>query len=72
MNVPDTLAAVEVEKDSRRFPDSHGWGYAHFQYDAVSDALKPLGNHAKSGNACHTIVAQKEYVFTAYAKVNRS
>lgn len=62
-------------KDSKRFADSGGWGYAEFEYDAASDAFRPggatdappQGNDAKCGFACHTIVKSHDYVFTDYA-----
>jgi hypothetical protein len=62
-------------KDSKRFADSGGWGYAVFEYDAASDtftpgtlaATPPQGNDAKCGFACHTIVKARDYVFTEYA-----
>jgi hypothetical protein len=42
VQVPDTLKAVDViEKDTKRFPDTHGWAYAEFAYDAASDTFKP-------------------------------
>ena len=67
--VPDTLHDVDfMEKDSKKFPDTGGWGYAQFNYDAASDTFAPDGNGAKCGSACHTIVAGKDYVFTAYPK----
>ena len=75
--VPDTLHDVGfMERDSKRFPDSGGWGWAVFKYDAASDTFTPgtladqppQGNDAKCGFACHTIVAAKDYVFTAYPK----
>jgi cytochrome P460 len=67
--VPDTLKTVSfIEKDSKRFPDTHGWAYAKFLYDAASDTFKPEGNDAKCGYACHTTVAAKDYIFTAYPK----
>jgi len=75
--VPDTLYAVGfMEKDSKRFADSGGWGWAEFKYDAASDTFRPYtladnppqGNDAKCGFACHTIVKAKDYVFTAYPK----
>ncbi|MBV9761437.1 MAG: cytochrome P460 family protein [Acidobacteriaceae bacterium] len=75
--VPGDLAAVElIVKDSKRFPDTHGWGYATFDYDAASgiftpatSASKPPQNHdAKCGAACHTLAASKDHIFTAYAK----
>jgi hypothetical protein len=75
--VPGTLTALEfIEKDSKRFPDTHGWGYAVFDYDAATDNLTPgtlagkppQGNDARCGAACHTIAAAKDYIFTAYPK----
>jgi hypothetical protein len=75
--VPGALDDIDfMVKDSKRFSDSGGWGYAVFEYDAASDAFRPgtltdkppQGNDAKCGYACHTIVAAKDYVFTAYGK----
>lgn len=67
--VPDTLKAVAtIEKDSNRFPDTHGWAYGNFNYDAASDTFTPEGNDAKCGYACHTTVAAQDYIFTAYPK----
>jgi Cytochrome P460 len=62
-------------KDSRRFADSGGWGWAAFEYDAASDTYgpgtledkPPQGRDAKCGLACHTIVKTRDYVFTDYA-----
>ncbi len=72
VNVPDTLAGVGfIVKDSKRFPDTGGWGYAEFRYDPASDTYKPHEEYvgdAKCGHACHTIVAAKDYIFTAYGK----
>ena len=63
-------------KDSKRFADSGGWGYAVFDYDAKSDTFTPgtkadnppQENDAKCGFACHTIVKTRDYVFTDYGK----
>ena len=67
--VPDILHDVDfIEKDSKKFPDTGGWGYAQFNYDAASDAFTPDGTGANCGYACHTIVAAKDYIFTAYPK----
>jgi hypothetical protein len=67
--VPDTLHDIDfMARDSKRFADSGGWGYAEFDYDAASDTFKPMGSDAKCGYGCHTIVAAKDYVFTAYGK----
>jgi hypothetical protein len=69
VNVPDTLKAVAtIEKDSKRFPDTHGWAYGNFNYDAASDTFTPEGTDAKCGYACHTTVAAQDYIFTARPK----
>jgi hypothetical protein len=75
--VPGALHDIDfMVKDSARFADSGGWGYGAFEYDAASDAFRPADtsdsppqeHDAKCGFACHTIVADKDYVFTAYPK----
>jgi hypothetical protein len=67
--VPDTLHDVDfMVRDSKRFPDTGAWGYAQFNYDAASDTFAPEGTGVDCGFACHTIVAAKDYVFTAYPK----
>jgi hypothetical protein len=67
--VPDTLKSVSfIEKDSKKFPDTNGWAYAQFLYDPATDTFRPNGNDAKCGYACHTTVAAKDYIFTAYPK----
>jgi hypothetical protein len=67
--VPDTLHDIDfMARDGRRFPNTGGWGYAQFNYDTASDTFTPLGTGADCGYACHTIVAAKDYVFTAYGK----
>lgn len=71
--VPNTLHDVDfMVKDSKRFADSGGWGWAVFKYEAgkftpgtTADA-PPQGNDAKCGFACHTIVKMRDYVFTDY------
>ena len=67
--VPDTLHDIDfMVKDSKRFKDTGGWGYAQFDYDPASETFKPLGSGADCGYSCHTIVKNKDYVFTAYGK----
>jgi len=75
--VPGTLHDIDfMVKDSKRFADSGGWGYAAFEYVAASDTFRPgtvadqppQGNDAKCGFACHTVARNRDYVFTAYAK----
>jgi hypothetical protein len=69
VQVPDTLKAIAfIEKDSKRFPDTHGWAYGNFNYDTASDTFTPEGTDAKCGFACHTTVAEQDYIFTAYPK----
>jgi hypothetical protein len=61
-------------KDSKRFADSGGWGWAEFDFDAATNAFRPgdanskppQGNDAKCGLACHTLVKDHDYVFTEY------
>ena len=75
--VPGTQHDVDfMVKDSKRFTDSGGWGYAYFKYDAASNAFTPAtsadqppqANDAKCGFVCHTIVKTRDYVFTEYGK----
>jgi len=67
--VPDTLHDIDfMVRDSKRFAATGNWGYAQFNYDAASDAFAPEGTGADCGYTCHTIVAKKDFVFTAYPK----
>ena len=70
VDVPDVFTqAFVMEKDSKRFPKTGGWGYAVFNYDAASDKFtadpKSLSD---CGNACHTAVKAKDYIFHPYEK----
>src|SRR5689334_19721924 len=67
--VPDTLENVDfIARDSKRFPDTGGWGYAQFNYDPASATFTPEGSGSDCGYACHTAVTEKDYIFTAYGK----
>ncbi|HMH64055.1 MAG TPA: cytochrome P460 family protein [Rhizomicrobium sp.] len=67
VEVPDTLQAVAtIEKDSKRFPDTHGWAYGAFNYNAASKTFAAQGSDAKCGYACHTKVASQDYTYTEY------
>jgi hypothetical protein len=75
--VPGELVNVDfMVKDSKRFADSGGWGYAVFDYNAASDTFTPgtaagappQGNDAKCGAACHMAAKSRDYVFTEYGK----
>ena len=71
VDVPDHLDQVFVmEKDSKRFPNNGGgWGYAVFNYDAASDKFTPDPKSLSDcGNACHTAVKVKDYIFHPYQK----
>jgi len=68
-SVPDVLHDVDfMVRDSKRFSNTNNWGYGQFNYDTTSDAFAPEGTGADCGAACHTLVAAKDYVFTAYQK----
>jgi hypothetical protein len=73
--VPGDLEQVEfIIKDSKKFSDTHGWGYAMFDYNTASATFAPatkaskppVNNDAKCGAACHTMAASTDYIFTAY------
>src|SRR5262245_39202966 len=69
VEVPDTFAqAFFIEKDSKRFSKSAGWGYALFNYDVKSDIFTADPSPSDCGHACHTIVAAKDYIFHPYQK----
>jgi hypothetical protein len=70
VEVPDVFSqAFVMEKDSKRFAKSGGWGYAVFNYDPASDKFtadpKSLSD---CGYACHTPVKAKDYIFHPYQK----
>ena len=74
-SVPGTQHDVDfMVKDSKRFADSGGWGFAEFEYDTASETFRPgnlndqppQASDAKCGFACHTIVKARDYVFTEY------
>jgi hypothetical protein len=75
--VPGELLNVDfMVKDSKRFADSGGWGYAVFDYNPETNTFTPgttagsppQGNDAKCGFACHTVAKSRDYVFTEYGK----
>jgi hypothetical protein len=69
VDVPDVFAqAFVMEKDSKRFPKTGGWGYAVFNYDAASDKFAADPSPADCGNSCHTAVKAKDYIFHPYEK----
>ena len=69
VDVPDVFSqAFVMEKDSKRFPNSGGWGYALFNYDAASDAFAADPSPSDCGHTCHVAVKAKDYIFHPYQK----
>jgi len=71
VDVPDVFSqAFLMEKNSKRFPEtSGGWGYALFNYDPASDKFSADASGVSDcGNACHTAVKAKNYIFHPYQK----
>jgi hypothetical protein len=69
VDVPDTFSqAFLMEKDSKRFPNSGGWGYALFNYGPASDTFTADPSPADCGHSCHVAVKAKDYVFHPYQK----
>jgi hypothetical protein len=68
VDVPDTLADLFfMEKDSKRFPDTGGWGYAQFDYDpATATYTADKAGTPNCGQVCHVKVKAKDYVFHPY------
>ena len=72
MTVPGNLAEVGVMmKDSKRFPERNGWGYARFIYNPGSDTWTSFGDGPEFQNTCHgchTVVKSRDFVYTHFPK----
>ena len=72
VTMPGPLSEVSfMMKDSKRFPNTQGWGFATFRYTAASDTWKAFGESAAFATTCvecHTAVKARDYVFTSFAK----
>jgi hypothetical protein len=74
VGVPGTQTEVGfMVKDSKRFKDTNGWGYATFQYDAATKTYKRATDDPNIGRTlchpCHTAGARgSDYVYTSYAQ----
>ena len=67
VNIPASQQDIFlIEKDAKRYPDTKGWAYAQFDYSPASDTFTPHGTGANCGFECHSKVAAKDYIFTAY------
>ena len=69
VDVPDIFTqAFVIEKDSKRFPNSGGWGYALFNYEAAPDKFTADPSPSDCGHACHVTVKAKDHIFHPYQK----
>ena len=67
--MPDVFTqAFVIEKDSKRFPKSGGWGYALFNYEAASDKFTADPSPSDCGHTCHVAVKAKDHIFHPYQK----
>jgi hypothetical protein len=69
VDVPDApTQAFLIEKDSKRFPKTGGWGYALFNHDVAAGKMTADPAAADCGHACHVAVKAKDYIFHPYQK----
>ena len=70
VDVPDVFTqAFVIEKDSKKFPKTGGWGYAVFNYDAQTDTFSAdAASKSDCGHACHVKVEKKDFIFHPYQK----
>ena len=67
VDVPDApTQAFVIEKDSKRFPATGGWGYALFNHDAAAGKMTADEAKADCGHVCHVVVKSKDYIFHPY------
>jgi Cytochrome P460 len=61
--------AFLIEKDSKRFPKTGGWGYALFNHDVATGRMTvDATGTADCGHTCHVAVKSKDYIFHPYQK----
>jgi hypothetical protein len=58
--------AFVMEKDSKRFPATGGWGYAVFNHDVAGGKMVPDPAGPDCGQSCHVAVKTKDYIFHPY------
>lgn len=69
VDVPDAATqAFVIEKDSKRFPKTGGWGYALFNHDAKTGTMTADSAPADCGHSCHVAVKSKDHIFHPYQK----
>jgi len=58
--------AFVMLKDSKRFPQTGGWGYAVFNHEVATGRMTADAAKADCGQACHVAVKSKGYIFHPY------
>jgi hypothetical protein len=67
VDVPDApTQAFFMEKDSKRFANTGGWGYAVLNHDAATGNVSADAAKADCGHVCHVAVKSKDYIFHRY------
>src|ERR1700694_1047766 len=67
VDVPDApTQAFVIEKDSKRFPATGGWGYALFNHDVASGKMTADEAQADCRPVSHGAVKSKDYIFHPY------
>jgi len=67
VEVPDVpTQAFVMEKNSKRFPNTGGWGYAVFNHEVATGKMVADAAKADCGHVCHVAVKSKDYVFHPY------
>jgi hypothetical protein len=69
VDVPDApTQAFLMEKDSKRFPKTGGWGYAVFNHEKSNGKMTADAAQVDCGHTCHEAVKSKDYIFHPYQK----
>jgi len=69
VDVPDApTQAFFMEKDTKLFPKTGGWGYAVFNHDNATGKMTADAAKSDCGHVCHVAVKSKDYVFHPYQK----
>ena len=58
--------AFLMQKDSKRFPKTGGWGYALFNHDVAAGKMTVGDAKSDCGHVCHLAVKSKDYIFHLY------
>lgn len=58
--------AFLMEKNSKRFPTTGGWGYAVFDHDVANLRMTADSAKADCGHQCHVAVKRQDYIFHPY------